>query len=398
MAGVLLVFAAQAQAEYLPGFTLLGTGGGSASVVEARVDREGHTSVIAVLGGKDLSVQVQDRIGGLRLSRLRPGGADRAILFLSTDAAVEWDADVAWIDVDGLVQLLPDNWGYGVSYPLGYRTPTVEEFRKSLATAVRDRQEVDRIAALPPGPARAQATSKLLAAERPENLWYVYFGASLASRLRLPIKSWRDDGEEHTYREEICVALLAAVTGWNEQERTAFRSITVRLGPGEARREHVRLLLQQGVVPADADLFARCHDEASSPRERALAAQALALADTDRGQRVILSELVPERWETALRLLPLLRDHKGEARDRFLDAVDRLADSLLNDGYGDERMNLASALCIALEAGNRRPDLARLLALAQSSLPAQYQALAALQRATGKSWEKDDPRWNALVR
>lgn len=395
---VSLAFLGVANAEYLPGFTLLGQGGDTATIVEVRVDTEGHVTTVAALRGVEPKGAIRDPEGVL--ARRRPKGSDRAFLFLSADGVIAWDADVAWIGGDGRVELLPDNWGYGIFYPEGYRDPTVEEFKKSLTSAERDRREIRRIAELPSGPERAVATSRLLAAERPENAWYVYFGSSLFSRLRLPFekrRDWDDDGG-HTYREEVCLALFAAGVRWNGEERAAFRSATGALAPGDARREHLRLLVELGVQPEDADLLARCHADASDPRERALAARGLLLADAKRGEPAILSDLVLERGEVARRLLPLLQNHKGEGRDRFLDAVDRLADVLVPVAEQQEYVNLGYALCSTLREGGRKTDLSRLLSLARSSCACRNQALVDLQAATGNRWEKDDPRWDASLR
>lgn len=387
-----------AHAEYLPGFTLLGHGGDTGTIVDVRVDPEGHAKTVAVLRGVESKGGIKDAEGAL--PRHRPKGSDRAILFLSADGSVEWDADVAWVAGNGLVELLPDNWGWGTVRPEGYRAPTVEEFKASLTTAEQDRREISRIAALPPGPEQARAASRILAAEHPENAWYVFFGSSLASRLHLPFeKRWEwDDGDPHGYREEVCLALFAAGIRWKGQERTAFRSAASALASGDIRREHLRLLVAMGVEAEDADLFAQCHANASSPAERALAARGLLLANAERGEPVVLSDLVLERDEVARRLLPLIQNYKGEARNRFLDAVDRLTDAVV--AVADERKyeNLGYVLSLTLGAGGRKSDLARLLALARSSCTCRAQALSDLQAATKSRWEKDDSRWDALVK
>ena len=294
------------------------------------MDAAGRATTVALLRGSPIEGGVQDRDG--ELTRYRPPGADRAFVFLFRDGPIESEADVAWIDDKGRVRLLPDNYGYGVVTPLAYRAPGVEEFERSLAVAEQDAREIQRIATLAPGPERALAASRLLAAERPENDWYVYFGDSLASRLLGMPMRWRsdDDGGEHTYREEVCLALFAARMRWSREERATLRAAA--LPSGDARREHLRLLVESGVEPEDADLFETSHAGGSSPRERALAARGLWLADAERGQRVVLSELVLERAEVARRLLPLLPEPEGESRDRFLDAVDRLADALVAAG------------------------------------------------------------------
>lgn len=405
---VILLLAAPAFAEYLPGFSLYDHSSRADAVVLARVDAKGRATVLETVIGK-LAPGAAIDLDPDQLHDFFAGEDRRAFLFLADGKPVEFGG-VAWIREDG-VWTLPDNWGWGFTRLIDATPPSPEAFARSVKIVAATAAEVTRVAKMSPGRDRALAVSRLLTSAAADEAmrWYVFSGDSIGCYLgrtfETPFEDW-EIGEARTWVEEVRTAIVAAIPEPSPEEKETLLAEITKLPPGPLRREHVMLLARAGVPTAAAKELCGLVPGAKDVRERFVLARVAFAADA----AVTLERLAP--WLEA-------RDpaHR-ELLDRFLRSVPpremteplralvvRASRELLEatadaapDDFNETDRNLAAGLVWILSREGASPaDLRLVLRFARSPYWSPIRADVKLRRATGKDWPAADPRWDEFL-
>ena len=354
---LLLLLAAPASGEYMAGFSLYRHTEKADRVllVEAPVGR--HARVVrAIKGRAPLGGFVRLDAG---LLRFQEPGSTRAVVFLRRGWPVLSEAGIAWV-FPRSVFILPDNWGWGIAYY--HREPTPEEFLRALRTADRDRAEVARIAAMPRGARKAVAASDLLERPRPEVEWYVFHGWALHAQFDL---DWDTPVPQRgTYLSELRLALAPALGELGFDEAGILLKRIGELPPGEARREHMELVMASKHARTAFDLFRACHDGAADLEEASTAARAMLLADPRRDEALLAALATLDDPERAWRILEALRGRDDAPSEVSVETSARLARDLARAGAGEA--NLGHLVCRLLKEGGRDEHRALLLEVARS--------------------------------
>lgn len=407
-AAAILLLAAPAFAEYLPGFSLYDHSSRADTVVLARVDAKGHATVLESVIGK-LAPGAELELDPDRLQDSLAGKDRRAFLFLSEGRPVQYGG-AAWVREDG-VRVLPDNWGYGICWLVKFEPPAPEAFAKSVKIAVATAAEVNRVAKMPPGRERALAVSRLLTSAAADEAmrWYIFGGDSIGCYLdltfRRPFEDW-EIGEPRTWIEEVRTAIVAAIPELSAEEKEALLGQIRKLPPGTVRREHVVLLARGSVPAAAAEELSGLVPGAKDVRERFVLARVAYAADA----AVTLETLAPwlEARDPAHR--ELLRRFLGSVPPRdgteplhalvvraSRELLEATADSAPDDLPGTDRNLAAGLVRILSQEGASSADLRLVLRFARSPYGSRIRADASLKRATGKDWPAADPRWDELL-
>ncbi len=388
---LLLVTGVTAEAEYLLGFSLYRHTADADLIVLARVDPDGRATVEEVFKGATEKGALLDVDRDL-LERTRKhvrGEPTHAFLFLAGRRPVLGNPGIAWIE-EGKVYLVPDNWGWGECWLMGYRAPTPETFRQAIRIAIDDVREVKRIAKMTRGAASAKAASALL--RKPRALdWYVWEGA------------WVDLGalgHIRGYSEELAAALYPTTARPRtpppvpDAERVAWRDAAADLPPGQERTAHLWILSWASLTKADYTPIEPLFRTAATPRELRAAGAALLRADASRALALFAAELDVAKPNRTRDLLDLLLFTAHEKRIEMAPIV-TLAAGLVPRYVATPRSdgNLGYLLVRALKDTQRASDLTHLLAMARSEHGPRAQALLELQALTKKKWKADDERW-----